>query len=300
MFFQDLKMENKFENDEDIKTNIINSENEDKKSIKKENPFIYFMENYYGLFKQFVEKKEISNIGKINEKLMSLVIIDIGHNLYLVKNEKEEKMREIINNSSYHNEKKGNITDKTSVKDFLNSLYMKKLFTYLKRREYIEAFKSNEPTMNNKLLEIYKLFYIIINNEKMVSLFDNSKERFWKKMTDEFVRKSFDGENLNKFIYKLLLDNLSFEPNKVFKTYYFWKKYFDNKYDIKDITGDSPTTGIFFLIIKEYLEWCGIIESRKSNQFILCNILKLDILNIDEKLIKTAKFYNKLNKENDP
>ena len=291
-------MENKFENDEDIKTNIINSENEDKKNIKKENPFIYFIENYYGKFKEFIGEKEISNIGKINKKLMSLVIIDIGHNLYLKKNEKMKKIRQIINSNQNNNSNEIKKNDKNLVKDFLDSLYMKRLFTYLKRREYIEAFKSNEPTVNNYLLEIYKLFYIIINNEKMVNLFDISKDKFWKKMTDEFVRKSFDGENLNKFIYKLLLDNLSFEPNKVFKINYLWKKYFENKYDIKDITGDSPTTGLFFLIIREYLEWCGVIESRKSNQFILCNILKLDILNIDEKLIKTAKFYNKLNEEN--
>ena len=292
-------MENKFENDEDIKANINDVENEDKKNIKKENPFICFIENYYGKFKELVGEKEISNIGKINKKLMSLVIIDIGHNLYLKKNEKKQKMRQIINsnlNNNNSNEIKRN--DKNLVKNFLDSLYMKRLFTYLKRREYIEAFKSNEPTVNNHLLEIYKLFYIIINNEKMVNLFDISKDKFWKKMTDEFVRKSFDGENLNKFIYKLLLDNLSFEPNKVFKINYLWKKYFENKYDIKDITGDSPTTGLFFLIIREYLEWCGVIESRKSNQFILCNILKLDILNIDEKLIKTVKFYNKLNDEN--
>ena len=81
------------------------------------------------------------------------------------------------------------------------------------------------------------------------------------------------------------------------KINYLWKKYFQNKYDIKDITGESPTTGIFFLIIREYLEWCGIIESRKSDQFILCNLLKFDILNIDEKLVQIAKFYNKLNEE---
>ena len=292
-------MENKFENDEDIKANINDVENEDKKNIKKENSFIYFIENYYGKFMEFIGEKEISNIGKINKKLMSLVIIDIGHNLYLEKNEKKQKMRQIINsnlNNNNSNEIKRN--DKNLVKDFLDSLYMKRLFTYLKRREYIEAFKSNEPTVNNYLLEIYKLFYIIINNEKMVNLFDISKDKFWKKMTDEFVSKSFDGENLNKFIYKLLLDNLSFEPNKVFKINYLWKKYFENKYDIKDITGDSPTTGLFFLIIREYLEWCGVIESRKSNQFILCNILKLDILNIDEKLIKTAKFYNNIKLNN--
>ena len=289
-------MDSKFSNDEDIKLNINKEEIQDIKNKQKENPFLSFIENYYGTFKQYVTKKELTDFGKINKKVMSLVIVDIGHNLYEQKKEKKEKMREIINKNNLKDETKEEIrNDKVKVKDFLDSIYMKRIFTYLKRKEYIEAFKSIEPTVNNKLLEIYKLFYIIINNEKMVNLFQISKERFWKKMTDDFVRKSFDGENLNKYIYKLLLDKLSFEPSHVFIVNYFWKKYYENEYDIKEITGESPTTGIFFLIIREYLEWCGIIESKKSDEFILCNLLKLDILNIDEKLIKTAEFYNKLN-----
>ena len=291
-------MENKFENDEDIKSSINYNEDIDINNNKKENLLLLFIENYYGTFKQYFTKKELFDMGSINKKLMSLVITDIGHNLYEEKDLKKEKLRQIINNNNANNQiKEENINDKIRVKNFLDSIFMKRIFTYLKRREYIEAFKSIEPTVNNKLLEIYKLFYIIINNEKMVNLFENSKERFWKKMTDEFVRKSFDGENLNKYIYKLLMDKLSFEASHVFKINYLWKKFYENEYDIKDITGESPTTGIFFLIIREYLEWCGIIESRKSDQFILCNILKLDILNIDEKLIKTAKFYNKINKD---
>ena len=291
-------MENKFENDEDIKSSINYNEDIDINNNKKENLLLHFIENYYGTFKQYFTKKELFDMGSINKKLMSLVITDIGHNLYEEKDLKKEKLRQIINNNNANNQiKEENINDKIRVKNFLDSIFMKRIFTYLKRREYIEAFKSIEPTVNNKLLEIYKLFYIIINNEKMVNLFENSKERFWKKMTDEFVRKSFDGENLNKYIYKLLMDKLSFEASHVFKINYLWKKFYENEYDIKDITGESPTTGIFFLIIREYLEWCGIIESRKSDQFILCNILKLDILNIDEKLIKTAKFYNKINKD---
>ena len=298
-------MNNKFENDLDIKYDIINDNKDDNNdntnnnniNNNKENKFLSFMENYYGSIKQYMTKNELFDIGKINRKLMSLSIIDKGNYLYKQKAKKREKIKQIINNSNTINEENKNKNDKIKVKDFLESVYMKRIFTYLKRKEYIEAFKSIEPTVNNYLLEIYKIFYIIINNEKMVNLFDNSKERFWKKMTDEFVRKSFDGENFNKYIYKLLLDKLSFEPSYVFKVNYIWKKYYENKYDIKDITGESPTTGIFFLIIREYLEWCGIIESRKSDQFTLCNILKLDILNIDEKLVEIAKFYNKLNNE---
>ena len=296
-------MDNKFENDQDIKfinelsnniENMNNISNNDIKPNNKENPFLSFMENYYGTIKQYMTEKELFDMGKINKKMMYLTIIEKGHDLYQQKNDKKQKIINIINSNKNKEAKDENRNDKLKVKNFLDSAYMKRIFTYLKRREYIEAFKSVEPTVNDNLLEIYKLFYIIINNEKMVNVFENSKEKFWKKMTDEFVRKSFDGENLNKYIYKLLLDKLSFDSSHVIKINYLWKKYFQNKYDIKDITGESPTTGIFFLIIREYLEWCGIIESRKSDQFILCNLLKFDILNIDEKLVQIAKFYNRI------
>ena len=296
-------MDNKFENDQDIKfinelsnniENMNNISNNDIKPNNKENPFLSFMENYYGTIKQYMTEKELFDMGKINKKMMCLTIIEKGHDLYQQKNDKKQKIINIINSNKNKEAKDENRNDKLKVKNFLDSGYMKRIFTYLKRREYIEAFKSVEPTVNDNLLEIYKLFYIIINNEKMVNVFENSKEKFWKKMTDEFVRKSFDGENLNKYIYKLLLDKLSFDSSHVIKVNYLWKKYYGNKYDIKDITGESPTTGIFFLIIREYLEWCGIIESRKNDQFILCNLLKFDILNIDEKLVQIAKFYNRI------
>ena len=289
------------ENDIEINSNINNIENinnisnKDIKENIKENSFLIFMENYYGKIKQYMTSKELYDVGKINKKMMCLTLIEKGHNLYKEKNIKKQKIKNIINTYNNNKETKDeNKNEKIKVKNFLESIYMKKIFTYLKRKEYIEAFKSPQPTVNNNLLEIYKLFYIIINNEKMVNIYENSKEKFWKKMIDEFVRKSFDGENLNKYIYKLLLDKLSFESNHVIKVNFFWKKYYENIYDIKEITGESPTTGIFFLIIREYLEWCGIIESRKSDKFILCNLLKFDILNIDSKLVEIAKFYNRL------
>ena len=129
----------------------------------------------------------------------------------------------------------------------------------------------------------------------MVNLFETSIEKFWKKMADEIVRKSFDGENLNKYIYKLLLDNLDFDIKHILKVNYVWKKYYNHKYNIKDISEESPTTGLFFLIIKEYLEWCGIIESEKNQPFYTCIILKNNILNIEKKISDLAIFYNKLN-----
>ena len=172
---------------------------------------------------------------------------------------------------------------------------MKQIFIYLERKQYIEAFKSIEPTVDDKMLEIYKLFFIILKNEKMINLYETSIEKFWKKMTDDLVRKSFDGENLSKYIYKILFEGLDFTYQHILKINYVWKTYYNKKYDIKDITKESPTTGIFLLIILEYLEWVGIIDSDKNDPFYSCVVLKNDVLNIDKKLLDLANFYNKLN-----
>lgn len=172
---------------------------------------------------------------------------------------------------------------------------MKEIFIYLKRKQYIEAFKSLEPTVNEKYIEIYKLFFIILKNEKMINLYEISIEKFWKKMSNELVRKSFDGENLSKYIYDILLKGLNFDNEHILKVNYLWKNYYDKKYNIKDVTNESPTTGIFLLIIEEYLEWCGIIESDKNDPFYSCVILKNDILNINKKLLDITNCYIKLN-----
>ena len=146
-----------------------------------------------------------------------------------------------------------------------------------------------------KNLEIYKFLYIILNNEKKINLYEQSIENFWKEMTDDLIRKSFDGENLSKYIYKLLYEGLNFKLEHILKVKYIWEKYYNNKYIIKDIALESPTTGIFLLIIKEYLQWSGIIESDKNDPYYICVILKNDILNIDKILLSIIKFYNKIN-----
>ena len=173
---------------------------------------------------------------------------------------------------------------------------MKEIFVYLKGKQYIEAFKSVQPTVNDMMLGIYKIFFIILKNDKMINLYETSIDKFWKKMTDDFVRKSFDGENLSKYMHQILLEGLDFNIEHILKINYIWKSDFNEKYDIKDITKESPTTGIFLLIIKEYLEWCGIIESYKNDPFYSCFILKSDILKIDERILELANFYNKINK----
>ena len=91
------------------------------------------MENYYGKIKQYMTSKELYDIGKINKKTMCLTLIEKGHDLYIEKNTKKQKIKSLINTNNNKETKEENKNDKTKVKNFLDSIYMKRIFTYLKR-----------------------------------------------------------------------------------------------------------------------------------------------------------------------
>ena len=248
---------------------------------------VLFLSENYGYFKQFTSIKDLYEIGKVNKKFMSLFIVEEGHELYNKQQLIRNKLKEIDTNNINKLE--------ISTKEFLKSKEMKKIFIYLKNKQYIDFFKNVKPPINDKLLEIYKIYYLIINNDYMIKLFEISIEKFWKKMIDEFVIRSLDGENLDEYIYYVLLKNLSFDFEHVLKISKIWKEKYRNKYQIDDVTKESPTTGIILLMIEVYLEFCGIIETTKSNRYYINIIYKYEFLDINQKILFLVDLYKKLN-----
>ncbi len=80
----------------DNKENFNYDSKDMKNEIKKSDSFINFFENYYGYFKTFISKDDLFNIGKINRKLMSLIIIDNGNYLFHEKENNKNRMKKII------------------------------------------------------------------------------------------------------------------------------------------------------------------------------------------------------------
>jgi hypothetical protein len=90
-------MENNLEKNEKINNNSKDIKNQ----LNKSDSLIKFFEDYYGYFKQFISKDDLFKIGKINRKIMSLIIIDKGNYLYCEKETKKDKLKKIINVSIY-------------------------------------------------------------------------------------------------------------------------------------------------------------------------------------------------------
>lgn len=286
-----LKLPNENKNTKNIKPNANKPKKKNKSKEKQyrnniKHKLELFLSENYGYFKQFIPIKDLYEIGKVNKKFMTLFIIEEGHDLY----NKQLLIKDKLKGIDTRNINKLEI----STKEFLKSNEMKEIFVYLKNQQYIDFFKNTKPPINDELLEIYKIYYLILNNEYMVKLYEISIEKFWKRMIDEFVIKSLDGENLDEYVYYVLLKNLSFDLEHVLKINKIWNEKYRNKYKSDDVTKESSTTGIIFLIIKIYLEFCGIIETTKSNRYYINIIYKNEFLNINEKIISLANFYKKL------
>ena len=286
-----LKLPNENKNTKNIKPNANKPKKKNKSKEKQyrnniKHKLELFLSENYGYFKQFISIKDLYEIGKVNKKFMTLFIIEEGHDLY----NKQLLIKDKLKGIDTRNINKLEI----STKEFLKSKEMKEIFVYLKNQQYIDFFKNAKPPINDELLEIYKIYYLILNNEYMVKLYEISIEKFWKRMIDEFVIKSLDGENLDEYVYYVLLKNLSFDLEHVLKINKIWNEKYRNKYKSDDVTKESSTTGIIFLIIKIYLEFCGIIETTKSNRYYINIIYKNEFLNINEKIISLANFYKKL------
>ena len=89
-------------NESFINNNIIQDKSDTIKNNRKNN-FLFFIENYFGYFKQYMTEKELLEICKTNKKTMSLSIIDLGNNLYKKKEEKKNKLKQIIKQKSVSN-----------------------------------------------------------------------------------------------------------------------------------------------------------------------------------------------------
>lgn len=172
---------------------------------------------------------------------------------------------------------------------------MKEIFVFLSRREYINIFKEPNP-INDEFLKIYYLFYVIINNDQLTDLFRENKEKFWKKISEDFVRNSLDGEELSQFFYLKLNEGLKFDVNSVLKIDYIWNKEFIDIYEIDIITKRDPISGIILLIIQKYLEFCGIIDydgSKKGSYYQEAKF-KNEILVLNKKILKLANLFKKI------
>jgi hypothetical protein len=144
--------------------------------------------------------------------------------------------------------------------------------------------KKLEPPLNEILL-IYRIFFQLIGKEELVNI--ESDKKFWQKTRTYIL--SNNNDETGSFFEKCIPE-FDFSPRNIYKI----KKLINGKEDkLKPLIYENicKTTGLVIFIIKDSLEYCGVIlNNKKTKPKILINYLEY----LKGKINKTKEFIDKM------
>lgn len=145
--------------------------------------------------------------------------------------------------------------------------------------------KKLEPPLNEILL-IYRIFFQLIGKEELSNI--ESDKKFWHKARN-YILSNNNNDETGSFFEKCISE-FDFSPKNIYKI----KKLVNGKEDkLKPLIYENicKTTGLVIFIIKDSLEYCGIIlNNKKTKPKILINYLDYLKGNIN----KTKEYIDKL------
>ena len=235
----------------------------------------------------FLDKNSKINFLSCSKCLLnqlSYVLDDIYHNILNLhkidyKNSIEKKKKNI--KSQYTQEEIDSQNNEFSLSQ--SSIKALKL---LNDNSYNAIFRTKklEPPLNEILL-IYRLFFQLIEKEELVNI--ESDKKFWHKARNYIL--SNNNDETGSFFEKCIPE-FDFSPKNIFKI----KKLINGKEDkLKPLIYENicKTTGLVIFIIKDSLEYCGIIlNNKKTKPKVLINYLEY----LKGNLNKTKEYIDKL------
>ena len=187
-----------------------------------------------------------------------------------------------------------NINDKYKGEDFdspkysfKSSLGSIKALEILDDEIYNNIFKKEElnPPLNNIIL-IYRIYFQLINKEEFTEI-ENDK-KFWQEIRNYFLEN--DNNKLGSFINRYISE-FDFTKENIYKL----KKLSSGKEDkLKPTNYESlcKTTGLIVFIIRDSLEYCGIIpNNNKMNPRVVMDYFEL----LKDNLNKLKEYLDFLN-----
>ena len=146
--------------------------------------------------------------------------------------------------------------------EFILTRGASKAIELLNDKLYFKLFK-NENFPNIEIIIVYKIYFQLVNKEKNI-IEENDIEIFWKKVKEYFLNK-----NNNNIQIGNLLENqfkqLDFSKENFVKIYNLCEGKI-NKLTPVYYSKICATTGLFIFLIKDALEYLGIINDKKKTQ----------------------------------
>ena len=277
---ESIKSENKNDQNkikENDKVEEFNPKKEDK--IKLSKIIFHRLINYYDKIHKFLNNEEIKNLLLLSKDsaLSILPIIKEINSKQIQENEKAIKeFKSKYKEEEYLKSIKSLEISKASIKvlEKLNEEKSANIFT-------------SEKIPNKDLIYIYRLFLQLINKDKEIN--NKNDKEFWNLAKDKiFTNKKGElSENV-----KEMLTQLNFSEENLRLVNNIYKECMDKFSIPKYYNNLCPTTGIFFFLVKEILEYCGILVGKKTS-------IPLIYKRLDYELKLTKKNEEKLNRMNE-
>ena len=240
----------------------------------------------------FLKEDEQFIFSKLCKPLIMRYIVNIGQNMekeILHYNNLIKKLKEKFSKEEM---------EKPTSLDFMYNKDFIKAFELLNKSHYIELFRSRIPLPNNKILIVYMIFITIVRNYRSDIFYClNNKDKFWNKLSEFFVRESFDGEYFGDLIKFLLIKQSDFSLENILNLKQLSKNYSKILFPV-NYNKENPTTAIFVFLIRELLEFCGAIDTDKTSPFHKNSLYNYYIKELNKKINKLGMLIIKLKLKN--
>ena len=272
---------------ENLNINKINKEeSENLKNTKKDERI-----NEKSIENQIKEENKLLNLEFIidNQKIINTIslFLEIEEQLnFFSCNKKLIKFtQEKLNNSLSTLELNNGISVYSTIQDQINSLKLRytedqfkakpqkftipkitiKFLEMLNNEHYEKIFLNKElsPPLN-EIIVIYRIFFLFLKDNDLNKIKDDNL--FWQKASDYIL--SHNNGKTGDFL-KESVENLDFDAKNIYEAK---KLKIANEERIKPAYFSSicGTTGLITYLIKDILEYCGVIISTKKNVPSLC------------------------------
>ena len=259
---------------EDMKAHITPEDKKEQENLEKKEP------------KETISFDTILNEAKIINRISSLLDQETRYNFLSCNSKLIKNLKEPLKDSLFTLQLKNGIGESNTVQDQIYSLKLKykseefeseppkfalakgpiKAIETLNNENYIQIFnnKELEPPLDI-IIPVYRIFFQLLKDNNIKNIKD--EKLFWLEASDYILNHS--NGKLGEFI-KESTENFDFSPKNIYEV----KKIIygnEDKYTKPAFFSKiNATTGFVTFMIKDTLEYCGLITSLKKNIPSLC------------------------------
>lgn len=153
-------------------------------------------------------------------------------------------------------------------------------------------------TPPDDVLLIYKIYFLLCNKSaKVIDLVYNGKDniKLWSKIRDYFMWECKDFK-LGNMVQKEI-SSMDFSDENIYNLRLFCKPHWKILTPLY-YSKQCPTTGLFVFLIREILEYMGVVDVKKLPVQRKYKNLKYEMSLIEKKIEKINEFNAKLDKTN--